>query len=382
MKRKLLLLTLLLSAFLLLPKESAVAGPSDICNDYEWDMLKIVNEQRLRYEIEPVSVYPILQEAAAVRVEEVIGKFSHDRPDNRDFSSVLDDKNIQWTASAENIATGSKTPAIAMEKLMDSFGHQQNILNYKYAHIGIGYRTQGIYGPSWEQLFVGECEAKSIDICGPITETEAGMTIDDMGLYLEITCSSDNHGKSYCPIIAQMCTGYSAEKTCEQTVTVTYQGLQRTFTVKAKTEEKKEYEEQEEPKEPEEPEEPVVPVKPVEPVNPVEPVDPVEPVEPVEPVKPKISKTSIKTVISRKKGRITITWKPVKNCDGYEICYSTQSNFKKAKKVTIKKRTIKSYTIKNLKPKKKYYVKIRTYRKSESGKKYSAYSKKKSVRVK
>lgn len=100
----------------------------------------------------------------------------------------------------------------------------------------------------------------------------------------------------------------------------------------------------------------------------------------------KQKKTSIKKL---KKGKkyFKIYWKKVSGTTGYQIQYSTDKKFKKNKKtVTLKKSKTTSFTIKKLKSKKKYYVRIRTYKLSKiNGKKvkvYSLWSKAKSVTVK
>ena len=68
---------------------------------------------------------------------------------------------------------------------------------------------------------------------------------------------------------------------------------------------------------------------------------------------------------------------------GYEIQYSTDKKFTKdVKVVTISKTKITSQTIKKLKSKQKYYVRIRTYKKSGGEKIYSKWSKTKIVKVK
>lgn len=89
------------------------------------------------------------------------------------------------------------------------------------------------------------------------------------------------------------------------------------------------------------------------------------------------------TKAAAKKKAVALKWKKQgEQTSGYEIQYSTKSNFNGAKTVTVKKKNTTSKTIKNLKPKKKYYFRIRTY-KTVSGKKYySSWSGKKSVKVK
>ena len=62
---------------------------------------------------------------------------------------------------------------------------------------------------------------------------------------------------------------------------------------------------------------------------------------------------------------------------GYQIRYATNKKFKNAKSITIKKKRKSSITSKKWKAKKKtYYVKVRAYMITKTGKKiYSKYSK-------
>ena len=79
--------------------------------------------------------------------------------------------------------------------------------------------------------------------------------------------------------------------------------------------------------------------------------------------------------------RFKATWKKQKTqTTGYQIQYSTNSKFKSGnKKVTIKKNKTISTTVKKLKGKKKYYVRIRTYKTVNGKKIYSDWSKSKKV---
>ena len=99
----------------------------------------------------------------------------------------------------------------------------------------------------------------------------------------------------------------------------------------------------------------------------------------------KLAKTSISKLVSKKKA-ITVKWKKASayyNVTGYQIQLSLNKNFKKnTKTVTISKRKTASKTIKKLKSKKKYYVRIRSYYKSGSHGWYSAWSKVKTVKTK
>jgi hypothetical protein len=93
------------------------------------------------------------------------------------------------------------------------------------------------------------------------------------------------------------------------------------------------------------------------------------------------SKTKIKKITAKKK-TLKVTWKKVKGITGYEIQYSLKKNFKNAKIKKIKKASTTSVTIKKLKSKKKYYVRIRTYKKTGKKTYKSKWSKKKSKKTK
>ena len=84
---------------------------------------------------------------------------------------------------------------------------------------------------------------------------------------------------------------------------------------------------------------------------------------------------------SKTKGQVTVSWTPAKSISGYQIYYSTYSNLKGAKYITAKN-TARSATLKKLTSKKKYYVRIRTYKTVNGQKYYSSWSSIKSVKVK
>ena len=95
----------------------------------------------------------------------------------------------------------------------------------------------------------------------------------------------------------------------------------------------------------------------------------------------KLGAPSLSSVSAASKG-FKASWKSVKNIDGYQIQYSTSSSFKNAKKVTVSGYKSKSKTVKNLKANKKYYVRIRAYKKINGNNKYSDWSAKKPVTTK
>lgn len=84
-------------------------------------------------------------------------------------------------------------------------------------------------------------------------------------------------------------------------------------------------------------------------------------------------------------GQIKVTWqKRTAQVTGYEIQYSTTSNFTKKTTKTLKVKNFKTTakTIKQLKSKKNYWVKIRTYKTVNGKPYYSAWSKAKKITTK
>lgn len=101
-------------------------------------------------------------------------------------------------------------------------------------------------------------------------------------------------------------------------------------------------------------------------------------------IKPK--GTKIVRISPERKG-FTVKWnKQADQTDGYQIVYSTSSDFKNVQKVTAANKNLVSRKITGLKSNKKYYVKIRTYKKVMYGNKavniYSDWSSTKTVIVK
>ncbi|MGN1420393.1 MAG: leucine-rich repeat domain-containing protein [Eubacterium sp.] len=101
-------------------------------------------------------------------------------------------------------------------------------------------------------------------------------------------------------------------------------------------------------------------------------------------IKPKATSISSLTAGSKK---FTVKWKKQSTqTTGYQIQYSTSSKFTNAKTVTVSKNSTTSKTISKLKSKKKYYVRVRTYKtvkvNGKSTKVYSSWSKAKSVTTK
>lgn len=89
------------------------------------------------------------------------------------------------------------------------------------------------------------------------------------------------------------------------------------------------------------------------------------------------------TVKSRSKKKLEVKWSKDTRATGYEVQYSTSSKFKSktTKTVQIRKNKITGQTIKKLKSGKKYYVRVRAYKKCGKKKLCGQWSKVKNVKI-
>lgn len=86
---------------------------------------------------------------------------------------------------------------------------------------------------------------------------------------------------------------------------------------------------------------------------------------------------------SSKSRQMTVSWKKDTRATGYQIMYSTDKKFRKnVKTVNIKKYKTTRCTVKKLARNKRYYVRLRSYKKVSGGKLYGSWSSMKNVKIK
>lgn len=127
------------------PEEETVYASTG--GDWVERMLELVNNHRAQNGMSALALDSTLCSAAATRASECTRYFSHTRPDGSQWYTVSS------LAHGENLVMGTDMGAdTATMELMNSAGHRANILDSRYATIGIGYCYSGadIY---WVQLF-------------------------------------------------------------------------------------------------------------------------------------------------------------------------------------------------------------------------------------
>ena len=138
------------------PAEKPRPLTGDELKAYADKVYELVNREREKAGAEPLDYREDIAGAATLRAEEIVGNYTHTRPDGSKFSTVFDELDIAKRASGENIYTSPITPEAAVNGWMASEGHQNNILKEKYTATGIGIYQDKDGGLHWVQLFIQE----------------------------------------------------------------------------------------------------------------------------------------------------------------------------------------------------------------------------------
>ncbi|RBQ23829.1 hypothetical protein ALNOE001_06630 [Candidatus Methanobinarius endosymbioticus] len=127
-------------------------------------ILELVNLERAKFNLNPLTLDEDLNSAAKIRSQEIQHLFDHKRPDGSEITTIS--SKIQ----GENIASAQPTAEQVMRDWMDSPSHRQNILTPEYTTLGVGYTMiendlDIKYGTHyWVQLFGGIKESEPIKI--------------------------------------------------------------------------------------------------------------------------------------------------------------------------------------------------------------------------
>jgi uncharacterized protein YkwD len=136
------------------PAKTTVMHTDEALAAYEAEIFKLVNEAREKEGLEPLERDDALDEAAAIRAEELSRLFSHTRPDGTSFYTVMGvDVNYNY---AENGGSSGENPVDQMQGWLSSEGHRTNILDLNgkgYTHIGISAYQAANGKMYWCQLF-------------------------------------------------------------------------------------------------------------------------------------------------------------------------------------------------------------------------------------
>lgn len=133
-----------------------IDAPEDsVVLSYAEQVVALVNAERAKEGLAPLSIDKKVQAAAQIRAEECEQSFSHTRPDGTNFSTSLTQQGVTYRRSGENIAWGQRSPEEVVSAWMNSSSHRANIMNSRFTKIGVGYHQNANGVNYWSQLFIG-----------------------------------------------------------------------------------------------------------------------------------------------------------------------------------------------------------------------------------
>ena len=125
---------------------------------WEYEILSLVNQERVRNGLEKLTWGDTCSSAAETRAEELVQLYSHTRPDGSPWSTACDEPSAGAVyVEGENLVVGNSavSPETAVAAWMNSEKHRENILNPSYTKLAVGFHfdpnTQ--YKTHWSQYF-------------------------------------------------------------------------------------------------------------------------------------------------------------------------------------------------------------------------------------
>ena len=136
------------------PSEPDQPESSDGVHAYERQVVDLVNVQRARSGLQPLTLDAELCRFARVKSQDMHDNryFDHNSPTYGSPFDMMRSFGITYASAGENIAMGYSTPEAVVSAWMNSDGHRANILSTKFALLGVGYVADGGY---WTQWFIG-----------------------------------------------------------------------------------------------------------------------------------------------------------------------------------------------------------------------------------
>ena len=137
------------------PEESPEQTPEEegAIHPYIQQVVNLVNAERAKEGLVPLTINTKVQAAAQVRAKECEQSFSHTRPNGTSFATALKEQNVSYRSAGENIAWGQRSPQEVVSAWMNSSGHRANIMNANFTTIGVGYYQNTKGTNYWCQLF-------------------------------------------------------------------------------------------------------------------------------------------------------------------------------------------------------------------------------------
>lgn len=132
-----------------------IPEPSSLLS-LEDEVIRLVNVERVKNGLQPLKKNWEASRVARYKSQDMIDKgyFAHISPTYGSPFKMMEAFGLRFSAAAENIAYGQRTPSEVMNSWMNSDGHRANILSRSYTHIGVGAAKSYNGTLYWTQMFL------------------------------------------------------------------------------------------------------------------------------------------------------------------------------------------------------------------------------------
>ncbi len=124
---------------------------------WEYEVLSLVNQERVRNGLGKLSWGETCSDAAETRAVETEELYSHTRPDGRSWDTACEEPSGGKYVEGENLVVGSSavSPETTVAAWMNSEAHRANILNPDYTRLAVGYYfdAESKHKTHWSQYF-------------------------------------------------------------------------------------------------------------------------------------------------------------------------------------------------------------------------------------
>ena len=122
----------------------------------EAEVIRLINIERANRGLSALATNWELSRVARYKSQDMINKnyFSHTSPTYGSPFTMMQNFGLKFSAAAENIAYGQKTPQQVVTAWMNSPGHRANILSPSYTQTGVGAAKKSDGTLYWTQMFI------------------------------------------------------------------------------------------------------------------------------------------------------------------------------------------------------------------------------------
>jgi uncharacterized YkwD family protein/spore coat assembly protein SafA len=141
---------------LIYPGQKITIPNIDSVKTLETEVVRLVNVERSKRGLPALKQNWELSRVARYKSQDMINKgyFDHQSPTYGSPFQMMESFGIRFSAAAENIAHGQKTPQEVMTTWMNSTGHRNNILGASFTEIGVGAAKDSRGNIYWTQMFI------------------------------------------------------------------------------------------------------------------------------------------------------------------------------------------------------------------------------------